>query len=139
MGDFVLPVDKTRPLIFIAGGIGLTPFHSMLTWLTDTHEQRNIKFMYAVRSEEDIIFQDTFARADQHVTIVVSHPSAAWGGERGTITADLVLGVEQPSPESLIYISGPEPMLEALQKELLATGVHKQQIVTDFFPGYSSI
>src|SRR5674476_218591 len=41
MGDFVLPVDQTRPLIFIAGGIGLTPFHSMLTWLTDTHEQRN--------------------------------------------------------------------------------------------------
>jgi len=139
MGDFVLPVDKTRPLIFIAGGIGLTPFHSMLTWLADTNEQRNIKFMYAVRSEQDIIFQDTFARANQHVTIVVSDPSPAWGGERGAITSDMILGVEQPSPDSLIYLSGPEPMIEVIANNLVSTGTDIDQIVTDRFPGYSNI
>jgi len=138
MGDFVMPLDKTRPLIFIAGGIGLTPFLSMLAWLADTNEQRNIKFMYAVRSEQDIIFQDAFARANQHVTIVVSDPSSAWGGERGAITSDMILGIEQPSPDSLIYLSGPEPMIEGIANNLISSGTSIDQIVTEPFPGYSN-
>lgn len=136
MGDFVLPKLVQTPLIFVAGGIGVTPFHSILQWLADTGEQRPIKLLIGVRSENDIIFQETFDQAKQHATIVVSDPSAAWGGGRGRLTAELILGLEQPTDDSLIYLSGPEPMVEFLQNDLLKAGLKQHQIVGDYFPNY---
>jgi len=139
MGDFVLPKLRQTPLIFVAGGIGITPFRSMFRWLADTGEQRPIKFIYGVHSEEDIIFQKDIEAARVHATIVVSEPSPAWGGERGKLSAELVLGLEQPSDDTLIYLSGPEPMIEKLAQDICKAGVDKRQIVTDFFPGYTKI
>jgi ferredoxin-NADP reductase len=137
MGDFVLPKLIQTPLIFVAAGIGITPFHSILSWLADSDEQRPIKLLYAVHDEDQIIFQDTFDRAKQHATIVVSEPTAAWGGERGQLTADLVLGLEKPSDDTLVYVSGPEPFVEMLEKDLKKAGLRQDQLVLDFFPNYS--
>lgn len=139
MGDFVLPKLVQTPLIFIAGGIGITPFHSIAAWLTATEETRDIRLLHAVRTEDDIIFGDTFSSAGIEPTIVVSEPSASWGGVRGRLTAELALGLEKPSDDTLIYLSGPEPMLEALKADLQKHGVDSRQIVTDFFPGYPSL
>lgn len=138
MGDFVLPKLIQTPLIFIAGGIGITPFHSILSWLAQTKEERPIRLLYGVNNEDEIIFQDTFEKAGQHATIVVNNPSPAWGGERGRLSAELILGLEQPSEDTLVYVSGPEPMVEALQKDLFKAGLKKHQFVGDFFPNYSS-
>ncbi|MDB5170546.1 MAG: hypothetical protein JWO35_240 [Candidatus Saccharibacteria bacterium] len=139
MGDFVLPKLIQTPLLFVAGGIGITPFHSILSWLADTDEERPIKLLHGVHTEDEIIFQDTFDKAAQHATIVVSEPSAAWGGERGRLTAELILGLEQPSENTLIYVSGPEPMVEQLQKDLLKAGIKKYQLVLDSFPNYTEV
>jgi ferredoxin-NADP reductase len=139
MGDFVLPKDAKTPLIFVAGGIGLTPFHSIFEWLAASGEQRDIRFIYGVRSENDIIFQDTFDRANIHATIVVSDPSDSWGGLRGNLDAETVLGLERPNDDTLIYMSGPEPMVEALEADFEKHGVVKRQLVGDFFPGYPAI
>ncbi|HZL08270.1 MAG TPA: FAD-dependent oxidoreductase [Candidatus Dormibacteraeota bacterium] len=139
MGDFVLPKLIQTPLVFVAGGIGVTPFHSMLTWLASTDEQRPIKFLYGVRDEDEIIFQETFNKAGVRPTIVVSEPSAAWGGERGSLSVDLILGLEKPNEDTLIYVSGPEPMVESLEKDLKKAGIKKSQLVLDFFPNYAGI
>lgn len=136
MGDFVLPKIIQTPLVFVAGGIGITPFHSILTWLQQTEEDRPIKMLYAVNTEDEIIFEDTFKKADQHVTIAVNSPTSSWGGERGLLTADLILGLEQPEENTLIYISGPETMVEKLEKDLHAKSVSGKQLVLDFFPNY---
>ena len=93
MGDFVLPKLVQTPLVFVCGGIGITPFHSILTWLTATNESRPITMLYGVHSEEEIIFQETLDKAHQHATLVVSQPSAAWGGERGQLSAELIMGL----------------------------------------------
>lgn len=139
MGDFVLPKLIQTPLIFVAGGIGLTPFHSIVEWLNDTNESRPIKFIYGVRNEDEIVFQDTFARANIQPSIIVSEPSDSWGGERGNLSAELILGLEKPSEDTLIYVSGPELMVQALAKDLHKAGVPKNQIVTDEFPNYDAI
>ncbi len=139
MGDFVLPKIIQTPLIFVAGGIGITPFHSIFTWLNDVHESRPIKFIYAVESEDEIIFQPLLEKANIHATMVIENPSPAWGGEQGELSAEMVLGLEQPSDNTLIYISGPEIMLEKLALQLQKSNVHRRQIVTDFFPGYRNI
>lgn len=138
MGDFVLPKDAGIPLVFVAGGIGITPFHSMLSWLADQGEQRDITFLYSVRNENEIIFQDTLKRANQHATIFVQEPSAEWGGERGRVSAEKIVGLAKPSAKTLVYLSGPEPMTEALHDDLLKHGLKKSQLVTDYFPGYTS-
>lgn len=137
-GDFVLPKDSSRPLIFVAGGIGLTPFHSIMQWLADTGEKRDIKFLYSVRNESEIIFQDTVKAAGAEETIVVGEPSPNWQGETGRISAEQILEFRGPGKDGLIFVSGPEPMVEALEKNLLAAGVKKDELVLDYFPGYEN-
>lgn len=136
MGDFVLPQLIQTPLIFVAGGIGITPFHSILGWLTSTKEERQMKLLYAVSNEDEIIFQESFDKAHIHPTLLVSNPSSAWGGERGLLSANLIMGLEQPTEDSLVYVSGPEAMVQKLQKDLIHSGLHRNQIVTDEFPNY---
>jgi len=138
-GDFVLPKLIQTPLIFVAGGIGITPFRSMLEWLHYTDEERSIKLLYSVRTEDDIIFQDTFDKAKQHATIVVDEPSAAWGGVRGPLNAEMITGLEQPSDDTLIYLSGPEPFVQDMQRQLLAGGISNQCLVLDEFQGYQEV
>jgi ferredoxin-NADP reductase len=137
MGDFVLPKLIQTPLIFVAGGIGITPFHSILSYLSGTNEERPIKMLYGVNNEDEIIFQETFDKAGQHVTVVVNEATPEWGGVRGRLNAELILGLEKPSEDTLIYVSGPEPMVEALQKDLIKAGLKKSHFVGDFFPNYS--
>lgn len=139
MGDFVLPKLVQTPLVFVAGGIGITPFHSILEWLYETMEERPIKLLYGVRNEDEIIFQDTFDRASVEPTIIVSEPSDSWGGERGQLSAELILGLEKPSEDTLVYLSGPEPMVQALARDLHKQGLPKNQIVSDEFPNYDAI
>lgn len=139
MGDFVLPRDASISLVFVAGGMGVTPFVSMFRYLTEIGEHRDIRFLYAVHSEDDIIFQDVFDAANIHATVVVSEPSEAWGGERGHLSAEHILKLAEPAPESLLYLTGPEPMIEELQKDLLAQGIPDNRLVTDFFHGYLPI
>jgi len=136
MGDFVLPKLIQTPLIFVAGGIGITPFKSVLSWLNEVAEKRPIKMLVGVNSEDEIVFQDIINRSKIHTTIVVSEPSNAWGGEVGRLSSELILGLEEPSQETLIYISGPEPMVEHLEKDLEKAGIKKDQLVLDYFPNY---
>jgi ferredoxin-NADP reductase len=139
MGDFVLPLDPTIPLIFVAGGIGITPFHSMLSWLANHNDLRTIAFVYAVHNEGEIILQRAFEQANIHPTIIVSDPSDAWGGERGHLNAEMVLALAKPADNALIYMSGPEEMVEALKKDMLRCGVDQRQLITDLFLGYEGM
>lgn len=138
MGDFVLPIQTDIPLIFVAGGIGITPFLSILRWLHSSGQTRTIKLLHAVRTEDDIIGTDVIKNTGIHTTYLVQEPAAAWGGERGKLTADLILGIEQPHPNTLIYMSGAEPVVEGLTKDLKHKGIKPHQIVTDYFPNYTS-
>jgi ferredoxin-NADP reductase len=139
MGDFVLPKDTHIPITFVAGGIGITPFHSMAKWLIHTNEKRSIRLLYAVRNEEDIVFQDSFQAANIPATIVVSQPAKNWPGLHGKLTADQILEIASAQAPGFIYLAGPEPMVEHLQDTLLELGVDRNQLVVDFFPNYRSI
>lgn len=139
-GDFVLPEDTSVPLVFIAGGIGITPFHSMLEWVAANGQRRDITFLYAVRAESEIIFQDTFKRAGVEPILVVSEPSDTWSGERGQLDGGKrILELAKPANNALIYLSGPEPMVMSLKDSLMKNGISEQRLITDDFPGYSGI
>jgi ferredoxin-NADP reductase len=109
MGDFVLPKLIQTPLIFVAAGIGITPFHSILTWLTATGEKRPIKLLYAVHEEDDIIFQDTFEKAGVHATIVVSrYTNLCFRSGKNGPTAPQRLDRHRPRPSTSCHRRIPE-------------------------------
>lgn len=139
-GDFVLPTDKTKALTFIAGGIGITPFRSMIKYLVDHGESRDITLVFAAKKEEDLIFQDLFSQASEAFGLklipVLSEPGKGWQGLSGTIDGTLLKREVPGITASDVYVSGPEPMVETLSQKLRDIGVPNSSIRQDFFPGY---
>lgn len=139
MGDFVLPKDKSIPLVFIAGGIGVTPFRSIIKWLLDNQEQRTIHLLYAANTIEEVAFRDIFTAYGLPVTIILGQPPVDWKGEAGRLTADKILELAPNVDRKLYYISGPEPMVEALTADLKKSGVDGRRLVGDYFPNYEKV
>src|ERR1700731_4179463 len=70
-GDFTLPSDPKQKLVFIAGGIGITPFRSMLKYLLDMGERRDIVLFYVNRTADDIAYKDILSEAQTKLGIKV--------------------------------------------------------------------
>ncbi len=136
MGDFVLPKDPRIPLVFVAGGIGITPVHSMIKFLHDTQEQRDIRLIYAVGTLEELAFVQLFKEYGSPYTPVVKRPPDAYIGEVGSLDASRVLALAPDSGKEYYYMSGPEVMVETLTKDLAKMGVPAQRLISDYFPGY---
>lgn len=136
MGDFVLPKDASIPLVFVAGGIGVTPMHSMIKYLYDTKEKRDIHLIYALTIKEEMAFEKLFKDYGVKLTTIIKNPPAGYKGETGSLDAGRILQLAGDDGRSLFYLSGPEPMVEAFTKDLKAKGINKHRLVTDYFPGY---
>lgn len=126
MGDFVLPKDSSIPLVFVAGGIGATPFRSMIKACQDSGEQRDITLLYGAHSHGEVAFSEIFKPLGKHFIPVVGK----------SLSAKLILSLAEPADNAYIYLSGPEAMIEALQKDLRQAGVDRRHIQTDFFVNY---
>ncbi|HUD07999.1 MAG TPA: FAD-dependent oxidoreductase [Candidatus Saccharimonadales bacterium] len=136
MGDFVLPKDVKRRLIFVAGGIGITPYASIIRWLLAKKESRDITFIYAVANENDMVFQPELSCYGMKRITVVAQPLGKWSGESGLLNGQRLIQFARPAPDDLIYLAGPEPMVEQLRTDLETQNITSQQIITDHFPGY---
>lgn len=128
-GDFVWE-DSELPIVFVAGGIGITPFHSMLKQRVHDGQPLRATLVYGSRTP-DVPFKDELqqwqsADPDLKIHYVVDRPLTAES------LADIVPSLDQ----SLVYVSGPEPMVEALIRDLTAHGVPEAQIKRDAFPHY---
>jgi ferredoxin-NADP reductase len=137
MGDFVLPKDSSIPLLFVAGGIGVTPYRSMIKWLHDREEKRDIHLLYSVRDARELAFSGLFTKYGLKVTPVVTEPHSSWNGDTGLLSAKQISGHIGSDQRTLIYIAGPEPMVETFAKDLRQLGVPQHRLVTDYFPGYT--
>lgn len=135
LGDFVLPMDKRRPLVFVAAGIGITPFRSMLRWMAQTGEQRDIRLLYSSGTPEDLVYRDELeGYLFDRVYITCTRPPASWRGNTGPITPQLI--VEAAAADALIYIAGPDGVVSGLTDALPKYGIPADRIVTDYFTGY---
>ncbi|GAC1387531.1 MAG: hypothetical protein NVS1B7_0680 [Candidatus Saccharimonadales bacterium] len=139
MGDFVLPKKQDQPTLLVAGGIGCTPYRSMITYLKDSQEQRNIRLLYAVNNAAEIAFADTFSAylKDDFVT-VINQPPAHSSRLSGRIDGTMILSQVQDQANTLVYLSGPEPMVNDLATQLKNSGFNKKNIKSDVFPGYET-
>lgn len=143
-GDFVLPKDRNKKCVFVAGGIGITPFRSMLKFLLDTKQQRDIILMYSNRYFSEIVYQDILELAQKELNIKVIHTLTDlnnipenWNGLRGRIDDKMIKSQIPDFNNRLFYLSGPHTMVSGFEKILKNIGVTNKNIKTDFFPGLS--
>lgn len=143
-GDFVLPFDINEKLVFIAGGIGITPFRSMVKFLLDNKEGRDIVLLYAAKTEQDLVFRNLFETAKntfgmRNVYILSENTPIGWSGRQGIIDESLIREEISDFPDRVFYISGPEPMVQNIEKMLAGMALPKKQIKRDYFPGYDKL
>jgi glycine betaine catabolism B len=140
VGDFILPSGARKKLVFIAGGIGITPFRSMIKCLIDKGEQRDIVLFYACSQKDEFVYQEIFSQATslgvQTVFVLTSSIPNDWQGEQGRIDQTMIQKYVYDISERLYYLSGPDSMVSGYRKVLLGMGVSRKNIITDYFSGY---
>ena len=143
-GDFVLPKDPKQKIVFIAGGIGITPFRSMIKYLIDRNEPRVVTLLYSARTTQDFAYKEVFEEARQKLGLrtiyAVTGTNQEVSGEymhHGRITAGLIHDVVPDFRERLFYVSGTQDMVVKMKSSLQVAGVPSHQIKVDYFSGYA--
>jgi ferredoxin-NADP reductase len=141
-GNFVLPTEGS-PIVFLTGGIGITPVRSMLRYVTHQKLDYNIILLYGNSSVEEIIFReelDELAASFPSLKVehVLSSPNipSDWKGKTGLLSKDLVIELVRDYKERLFYISGPPRMVMPLVEQLSALKIPQEHIMRDSFTGY---
>jgi glycine betaine catabolism B len=142
-GDFTLPKNKNKKLVFIAGGIGITPFRSMIKYLTDTRQKRNIVLLYSNRTPADIAYKDILNQAEKDLGMKIVYtvtdkitPENMWQGKTGYIDSKMIREEIPDYSERYFYLSGTHGMVTTFNDTLQGMGLKKSHIKKDFFPGF---
>lgn len=137
-GSFTLHRDATRPAVFLAGGIGVTPFRAMLRDLRARGEERSITLVMSNDTEEDAPFLEELRTLDLDGFRVVATMTeqADWQGERGRVDAAMLRRHLGDLEGPLYYIAGPPGMVRDLRRMLLEAGVPRKDVKVEEFTGY---
>ena len=141
-GSFTLPKDRGEKLAFIAGGIGITPFRSMVQDLLNRREERSIVMLYGNNKLDEIAYSEVFDRAGRELglrTVYAVAEDAASDGNihRGFIDEALIRREIPDFQQRTFYISGPRAMVLKFQRALKELGVARSRVKVDFFPGFA--
>ena len=144
MGSFSLHKNTARPAVFLAGGIGIAPFLSMLSYATEEKLRHPIVLFYANRYLEDAAFIDalwqleganprfrfvpTLTRTDKNYR--------GWKGETGHISSEMLLTHVRILRGPIYYIAGPSTMVAGVHQTLIDAGVDEDDIRMEEFGSY---
>jgi ferredoxin-NADP reductase len=140
-GDFTLPKNADAKVVLIAGGIGVTPFRSMIKYLLDTNQKRDITLLYTAKNPTEFVYKDLFDEAKEKINLrtayTVTQPAPGWTGHTGKIDENFIRENVADAQKALFYISGPNSMVKSFKHMLIKMGVKKGKIKTDYFPGFA--
>ncbi|MEO6077320.1 MAG: hypothetical protein ABIP54_00860, partial [Candidatus Andersenbacteria bacterium] len=129
-GDFTLPRGfEKKKLAFIAGGIGITPFISMLEHIIVEQKKCDITMLYSLKTINDAGFVEVIEKARQYGVNTVYNI--------GTLEESMIQKEVPDYVERMWYISGPQLMVQAFEKKLGDMAISKRNIITDYFPGFA--
>jgi ferredoxin-NADP reductase len=140
-GSFVLHADKTTPAVFIAGGIGITPFYSMIRDATFHQSTQPIFLFYGNHQIADAAFLDELNYLQQQnpyfkMIPVLDKPDVQWHGEVGFINHILINKYIRDLSEPIFYVCGSPGMVTVIQETLAEMGIDEDKIRVEDFPGY---
>jgi len=143
-GSMTLRDDPQRPCVFIAGGIGITPFMSMLRQAAHDGSCRRLRLVYSNRRPEDAAFLDELASLEYrlpgfrlHATMTDMAASArAWEGDTRMLGAEVIADACEGLDSPLYFVVGPPGFVTAAQEGLRALGIPAEDVRTELFYGY---
>jgi ferredoxin-NADP reductase len=139
-GSFGLPDDPSRPLVFVAGGIGITVFRSMLRYVSEERLPYRITLIYSNRDQESAAFLDELRELEQELDlrlILTMTDDPEWDGETRKIDARFLqeyLGDDLN--EYTFLVAGPPAMTEAVGQALAEAGAAEKNVIVEGFSGY---
>ncbi len=143
-GSFVLHRKAEKPAVFLAGGIGITPFLSIIRQAAHDKAPHQLHLFYSNRRPEDAAFLDRLLAAPKqnphfHLIATMTEMNKSrrpWNGETGFINSDMI-SKHLPSLQGPIYyLAGPPAMVAAMRRILTGAGVDEDDIRTEEFSGY---
>ena len=136
--------SRTRPAVFIAGGIGVTPFISILRQAAQDQLPQRLLLLYSNRRPEDAAFLAELQQLEQqnknfHLVATmteISKSSQPWKGETGRIDENLVKKVTDDIVTPVYYLAGPPALVEAVRQTLHHANINDDDIRSEEFYGY---
>lgn len=140
-GSFLLPEDTEQPYVFIAGGIGITVFRSMLRYIAEEHLPHRVTLVYSNRDRESTAFLDELQELERAIPdlrlVLTMTDDEEWDGETRRIDAGVLRDHLEGDLGSFTYlVAGPPAMVEAMENTLREAGVPEEQVRPERFSGY---
>ncbi|HWY45548.1 MAG TPA: FAD-dependent oxidoreductase [Candidatus Sulfotelmatobacter sp.] len=141
-GSFTLHKDITRPAVFLAGGIGITPIRSILQCVTQERLPHKLYLFYSNREADDAAFiEELQSMTVQNpnftfVPTVTGHKTVAWPYEKGHVNREMLTRYLRGLNGPIYYIAGPSGMVTAMTGLLKASGVSDDDMKTEEFGDY---
>jgi predicted ferric reductase len=135
-GRYSFVFHSSSAIVFIAGGVGITPIHSMIAYLRDTGDVRPIALIYGNKTEADIIFRSELASLPPNMVVhhVLSRPEATWAGLRGRITAEIITTCAKDHlAAGDFFVCGPPAMMDSCVTVLRSLDVSYNRIHMERF------
>lgn len=137
-GAFTVDRAQAPGYVFIAGGIGITPFMSMMCTLADRGDPRPLLLIYSTNTEEELAYSEEIEalkdRLDLETVFVLEEPPHDWAHEEGRVTGELL---ERRMPKERFirhfFVCGPPPMMTAVEDALIEHGVPRTHIHLEKF------
>lgn len=128
----------------LSGGIGITPLRSIIRYSTDTGLKTSIILLYSSRYEDNIAFKDDFDEMQMRnpnlkVINTITGPIQNWKGLTGRINRQMIKEALPDYAERIFYMSGPQPMVDAMKAILSEMGLPEKQIKREYFTGYKGV
>jgi ferredoxin-NADP reductase len=143
-GWMTLPRHTTRPAVLLAGGIGITPFRSLVWSEAESMSARRILLFYSVRVPEEAAFLEELQELERYngrykLICTVTQPEKAkmhWRGETGRISMEMLSKWIPDLSVPVYYIAGPPGMVTGVRQMLIGAGVAEEDIRAEEFCGY---
>lgn len=130
LGTLVLRDDEKGPLVFLSGGMGITPFHSMLSYAATKNMKVPLTlFSSFSKNEERIFYEELTQISKQHPAINVIYSD-------DRISENLLRKYIADVSKPIYYLTGPSAMVEATRELLMSLNIDEEKILTETFTGY---
>jgi ferredoxin-NADP reductase len=142
MGALTLHDDAARPAVFLAGGIGVTPFRSIVLDAAYNKLPHRMFLFYSNRRPQDAPFLESLQKVENPncefvgTMTEMDGSTRAWAGETGHITKEMLAKHIGDLSRPVYYIAGPPAMLKSLEQVLFNAGLNESQIKVEEFEGY---
>jgi ferredoxin-NADP reductase len=143
-GSLTLPHNAARPAVFLAGGIGITPFRSMLRQAAEQKLPHHLFLFYSNRRPEDAAFLEELEELEKEnsnykfigTMTELPRSNRVWRGETGYINQEMLAKYIGDLAAPIYYIAGPPDLVAAMEQTLSDAGVNSDDVRAEEFAGY---